>query len=313
MIHLRLSKLLFINPLCLIIFMLVSFGNSFAQKTEVNSIPYVDPSYKKDEDHDGVPDGRDECPHTPKGEKVTPFGCPLDTDFDGTYDYQDKCPTIPGPKENFGCPWGDRDKDGIKDNVDECPDQPGPAIFHGCPDTDKDGVPDNEDACPTVPGRIENRGCPDADTDSDGDGVMDSVDKCPMTPGPKENFGCPILKEKDKAKVDKAFKNLLFETGKAIIKTSSYASLDQLAQVLIDNPTTILSLEGHTDDVGDDESNLTLSQNRAEAVKQYLTNQSIDSNRISAQGYGETRPIADNTTAAGKQKNRRVEMKIKYR
>jgi OOP family OmpA-OmpF porin len=60
--------------------------------------PYVSPYYKNDDDKDGVPNGRDKCPFTPQGEKVTPFGCPYDTDFDGLYDFEDKCPTEPGPR-----------------------------------------------------------------------------------------------------------------------------------------------------------------------------------------------------------------------
>jgi hypothetical protein len=68
--------------------------------------PYVSPYYSYDDDTDGIPNGRDKCPNTPKGEKVTPFGCPYDTDFDGLYDYEDKCVKEPGPKENFGCPLG---------------------------------------------------------------------------------------------------------------------------------------------------------------------------------------------------------------
>ncbi len=80
--------------------------------------------YAFDEDGDGIPNGRDKCPSTPKGEKVTPFGCPFDVDFDGIYDYEDKCVNEPGPKENFGCPWGDKDNDGVRDNIDKCPDTP---------------------------------------------------------------------------------------------------------------------------------------------------------------------------------------------
>jgi outer membrane protein OmpA-like peptidoglycan-associated protein len=272
---------------------------------------YLHPDFKRDSDGDGVPDGHDKCPRTPKGEKVNSFGCPLDSDFDGIYDSMDKCVNVPGPKENFGCPWGDRDNDGIKDNHDRCPDVAGPVKFYGCPDTDGDGLPDSEDDCPKQAGPMENRGCPEV-RDRDGDGLEDLLDDCPDKPGPKSNKGCPELSATDKAKVKEAFQNLLFETGKAIIKTSSYKSLNKLAEVLRDNPDANLSLKGHTDNVGDDDSNMTLSQNRANAVKDYLIQQGIDGSRITAEGFGETKPVADNNTPAGRTKNRRVEMDIKY-
>jgi outer membrane protein OmpA-like peptidoglycan-associated protein len=248
--------------------------------------PYVSPYYNYDDDADGVPNGRDKCPNTPKGEKVTPFGCPYDTDFDGMYDYEDKCITEPGPKENFGCPWGDKDNDGVKDNIDKCPDVPGVLRFAGCPvppkkDTDGDGVYDDEDVCLTVPGIIANRGCPE-------------------------------IKAEEKAALKKAFNNLLFETGKDIIKSSSYNSLNELAKVLVNNPETKLHLEGHTDNVGEDEANLTLSQNRSESVKRYLINKGVSEYRITTDGFGETKPVTTNDTDKGRALNRRVEMVIKY-
>jgi OmpA-OmpF porin, OOP family len=298
------SKVLVFIGRCFLLFLLFGSNLSFAQS-------YVHPTYTRDADADGVPDGRDKCPRTPKGEKVTPFGCPPDSDFDGLYDYQDNCPNEPGPIANTGCPWGDRDKDGIKDNRDRCPDVFGLPQFSGCPDTDGDGLADNEDNCPKQPGPVENQGCPE-NKDIDGDGVTDADDDCPRTPGPKEYKGCPKLNSVDEAKRRKAFQNLLFETGKAIIKNSSYVSLNGLAEVLNNNPSANLVLEGHTDNVGDDAANMTLSDNRATAVKDYLVSQGINGDRITAEGFGETRPVADNATAAGKQKNRRVEMKIKY-
>ena len=121
-----------------------------------------------------------------------------------------------------------------------------------------------------------------------------------------------IIKAEEKAAIKKAFDNLLFETGKDVIKTSSYSSLNELATVLINNPQTNLYLEGHTDDVGEDDANMTLSQNRSASVKRYLTQRGVDENRITTDGFGETRPVADNTSAKGKALNRRVEMVLKY-
>jgi OmpA-OmpF porin, OOP family len=249
--------------------------------------PYVSPYYSHDDDGDGVPNYRDKCPNTPRGEKVTPFGCPIDTDFDGVYDYEDKCVTEPGPRENSGCPWGDKDNDGVKDNIDKCPDVPGVMRYAGCP------VPPKKD--------------------TDGDGVVDEDDLCPDTPGILANRGCPEIKPEEKAALKKAFDNLLFETGKDVIKKSSYSSLNELAQVLIKNPQTLIYLEGHTDDVGKDEDNLILSQNRSASVKRYLVEKGVEDYRITTDGFGESRPVADNTTDQGRTLNRRVEMIIRYK
>ncbi|QHT72199.1 OmpA family protein [Rhodocytophaga rosea] len=256
------------------------------KKTKSEVKAYVSPYYSYDDDGDSVPNGRDKCPNTPKGEKVTPFGCPIDTDFDGMYDYEDKCITVPGPKENFGCPWGDKDNDGVKDNIDKCPDTPGVLRFAGCPvppkkDTDGDGVYDDEDICLTVPGIIANRGCPE-------------------------------IKAEEKAALKKAFDNLLFETGKDVIKTSSYSSLNDLAKVLVNNPQANLHLEGHTDNVGEDDANLTLSQNRSESVKRYLVSKGVTEERITTDGFGESKPVADNDSDKGRSLNRRVVMVIRY-
>ncbi len=264
-----------------------------------------------DSDGDGVQDYTDKCPHTPKGMQVTPFGCPLDTDFDGVYDYEDQCINEKGPADNHGCPWGDKDGDGINDKDDKCPGFAGLPQFDGCPDTDKDGIPDSEDNCPTVPGLKSNKGCPAADADTDGDGLKDSEDLCPTKVGPRSNKGCPELKAEDKQKLQKAFDNLLFETGKDVIVSSSFPSLNDLGVVLANNPEYKLHLEGHTDNKGDATKNLDLSKRRAESVKKYLVNNSgIDPVRITSNGFGDTKPKASNADEAGRKLNRRVEMSI---
>lgn len=110
----------------------------------------------------------------------------------------------------------------------------------------------------------------------------------------------------------KAFSNLLFETNKDIIKSSSFASLNDLAKVLKNNTQAKLHLEGHTDNVGEDGSNQTLSENRAIAVKKYLASKGISEDRITTAGFGESRPVASNDEEQGRTLNRRVEMNIKY-
>lgn len=186
------------------------------------------------------------------------------------------------------------------------------ARFEGCPapDTDKDGINDEEDKCPTVFGVARYQGCPIPDTD--GDGVNDEEDKCVTIPGVVENFGCPVISEEVKKKVNTAAKNILFISGSAKLQTSSYKGLNDVVQIMKANPAMSLVIDGHTDNVGSDEMNQTLSDNRAASVKNYLVNKGVDENRITSSGHGETMPIADNKTASGRQQNRRSEMMLSY-
>ena len=238
---------------------------------------------------------------------------PPDSDGDGILDKDDKCPSVPGLKEYQGCPIPDTDGDGITDDKDKCPTVKGLAKYNGCPipDTDKDGVNDEEDKCPTVPGLVRYQGCPIPDTDKDG--INDEEDKCPNLAGTKENKGCPLINEEIKKRVEIAAKNdFLFATGSYKLLNKSYKGLDDVAKILKDNPEMNLAIDGHTDNVGKDEYNQTLSDNRVAAVKKYFISKDIAENRITSAGHGETMPIADNKTAAGRQKNRRVEMKLSY-
>ena len=233
-----------------------------------------------------------------------------DSDGDGVSDNEDLCPNVKGLKEYKGCP--DTDGDGVFDDLDECPKVVGPKDNKGCPwpDSDNDGLSDNKDDCPKIAGPVENRGCPYGDTD--GDGVNDNADECPKTPGPITNKGCPIIEKKDQEVIDMAVKNLEFETGKDIIEESSKPSLNTLAEKLKQKGEWNLLLSGHTDNVGDDDANMILSKNRSEAVKRYLTTQGISEARIKVNYFGETKPIADNNTPEGRQKNRRVEFVIVF-
>jgi outer membrane protein OmpA-like peptidoglycan-associated protein len=259
-----------------------------------------------DRDHDGVYDMNDSCPDV--AGPVELHGCP-DTDGDGIIDKYDECPTEKGPAALNGCP--DRDGDGVADKYDACPDVPGDKAHQGCPDTDGDGLYDNEDSCPRVKGPVENHGCPWPDTD--GDGILDKDDACPTVFGVAENHGCPALSKKELQTIKYAFDNLEFETGKDKIKTKSYLSLNGLATLLKEKPNYGLKIDGHTDNVGAAEMNMELSRKRAEAVKNYLVSKGVDASKLETQGYGLTRPIADNNTAAGRQKNRRVEMNIIFK
>jgi type IX secretion system PorP/SprF family membrane protein len=235
---------------------------------------------------------------------------PIDSDGDGISDQDDLCPDVKGLKENKGCP--DSDGDGIFDDLDECKNVKGPKENKGCPwaDSDNDGLTDNKDECPTISGPVENKGCPYGDTD--GDGVNDNADECPKTAGPTENKGCPVIEKKDQEVVDMAVQNLEFESSKAVIRETSKPSLNTFADKLKQKANWNLVLDGHTDNLGDEDANLLLSKNRVEAVKSYLISKGISENRIKVNYFGETKPIADNNTSEGRQKNRRVEFKIVF-
>lgn len=104
--------------------------------------------------------------------------------------------------------------------------------------------------------------------------------------------------------------NVLFDSGKATLRPSSYTELNELVELLKLKPDLRIEVAGHTDNVGEDDDNLQLSQKRADAVKNYLTKKGIAANRIVAKGYGETQPVASNETAEGKQLNRRTEVRF---
>lgn len=175
-------------------------------------------------------------------------------------------------------------------------------------DKDKDGVLDEDDACPDVAGTVAMKGCPD----TDGDGIADNVDRCPDVAGTIANKGCPEMKVEDVKKITQIASKIFFETNSDKLKVASLVQLDELAEILQRYPEANLTVEGHTDDVGEDAYNMTLSQKRTESVKTYLMGKGIFESRLTAIGYGETKPIADNKTSIGRAKNRRVELKTQY-
>ncbi len=245
----------------------------------------------------------------PKEVIVPVVEAPKDRDGDGIIDAEDECPDQAGPASLKGCP--DRDGDNIADKNDNCPDVPGLAKYKGCPipDTDHDGINDEEDKCPTVAGVARYQGCPVPDTDQDG--VNDEEDKCPNQAGPASNFGCPVIAPEVIEKVNMAARNVFFATGSAKLLAKSYPSLNNVVKILQDNPTYMVDVEGHTDTTGTHEKNMVLSNDRAASVKAYLVSKGIEEGRIKSEGFGPDRPIATNKTAAGKAKNRRVEMKLR--
>ncbi|WP_314810729.1 OmpA family protein [Capnocytophaga granulosa] len=257
----------------------------------------------KDTDKDGIPDKDDACPDVAGPKEFN--GCP-DTDGDGIPDKDDACPDVAGLKEFNGCP--DTDGDGIPDKDDACPEVAGLKEFNGCPDTDGDGVPDKDDKCPDVAGPAENGGCPWPDTD--GDGVLDKDDQCPNEAGPASNNGCPEPNDDDQKRLNQYAKTILFDTGKATIKFQSAEVLNQIINVLKKFPKSRFRIEGYTDSTGNKQRNITLSQNRADAVKIYLIQGGIDQSRLESKGYGPENPIASNKTRKGRELNRRVEINL---
>ena len=268
-----------------------------------------------DEDKDGVPDHLDRCPGTPIGVQVDKNGCPVDSDSDGVPDYLDKCPETPfGVQvDENGCPV-DTDHDGVADYLDLCPNTPEGVKVNekGCPiDSDADGVVDYLDKCPETPAgvQVDENGCP---IDSDGDGVPDYLDKCPTTAGPESNYGCPELKREVRNLFKRAMQGIQFETGKDVILPKSFPILDDIAQVMFDNPTFHLTINGHTDNVGKDDANQLLSERRAASVRRYLIGKGVAEDRMTSNGFGASIPIADNKTKAGRALNRRVEFLVTY-
>lgn len=279
----------------------------------------------QDQDRDGIEDKVDKCPD--KAEDFDGFedddGCPdLDNDGDGIGDEADSCPDLAEDFDGFedadGCPDLDNDGDGIPDISDRCPSEPedfdGVEDADGCPDilqdSDNDGVSDDLDRCPMKPedvdGFQDEDGCPDLDNDLDG--ILDESDKCSNEPetfnGYMDEDGCP-----DERPIEEKFilRGVNFESGSSALTPDSYSVLDQVVRSLLAYPEVKVEVHGYTDSVGSSESNLVLSQKRAESVRTYLVNSGIAAERILAKGFGEADPVAPNTTAEGRADNRRIE------
>ncbi len=281
-----------------------------------------------DKDKDGIADKDDTCPDVAGLAELN--GCP-DKDKDGIADKDDTCPDVAGLAAFKGCP--DTDGDGVSDNIDTCPTIAGKVELQGCPDHDNDGIADKDDACPDVAGLAAFKGCPD----TDGDGVEDAKDRCIDVAGKPEFEGCPdaitiakILKaDEEKAKlaavgVDKKtmkqpikidekqkvldfkIENILFETNQSIIQDKYFPVLNDVANVMAQNPSYKLRIIGHTDEVGNTQFNQKLSEKRAEVCFDYLLKKGIMASRMSFSGYGARVPATENKTEQGRQQNRRV-------
>ena len=273
---------------------------------------------QQDFDRDGVANRDDRCP----AESGPPEngGCPdRDQDGDGVVDRIDHCPDAPGPIANLGCPDVDSALDGVVDRLDRCPRLPGPLSERGCPirDRDGDGVPDGSDRCPDHYGTVANSGCPDVD--SDGDGIVDRLDRCPTQPeifnGVDDDDGCPDV---GPALAQLAGDRILllqpiqFLASTPVLDTRSRRVLAAAGKILsLHLEIAKVRIEAHTDNHGGAIENLDLSRARAAIVRQLLIDVAhIAPTRLVAQGFGGDRPIADNRDAAGRAKNRRIELVI---
>lgn len=220
----------------------------------------------------------------------------------------------------------DTDKDGLPDDVDLCPTEPEdgkpPNTDDGCPalpDADGDGIPDISDKCPNDPEDFDKiddfDGCPEDDADEDD--IPDAKDACPKEPGEAsdvaEKNGCPqFIRRISGSSEIEILKQVQFATGSATILPTSYPILDEVYRLLdVNEEITLLSIEGHTDDRGSDELNDKLSKDRAASCMNYLVQKGIEPGRLTSDGFGERKPLADNNTAEGRQKNRRVEFHIR--
>ncbi len=294
------------------------FSNHFALTA---GIQRVYGGKAKDQDLDGVRDWNDKCPNTPIGAKVDATGCPIDSDGDKVFDGLDKCEgTIRGcTVDKNGCPT-DQDQDGVCDGLDQCADTPKGATVDskGCPsDSDGDGVFDGLDQCASTPAgaKVDDKGCP---IDSDGDGVFDGLDACENTPaGLKVDAkGCPIeLIERETELLDTGMirlNNVNFETAKSDILPESFQTLDAVGNLLLRWPQLKLEIGGHTDSRGSATANQKLSEARAKAVETYLLTKfpGLKDAQYTPKGYGESKPIAPNTTEDGMAMNRRVEFVV---
>ena len=257
-----------------------------------------------------------------------PYEAPAvgDSDGDGIYDDKDQCvdeaETFNEYQDEDGCPEPGSDGDGFIDDLDQCVDQAETVNDYkdddGCPetDTDGDGFFDDVDQCvdqaETVNDYKDEDGCPEEDPDNDR--FFDGDDQCPQEPesdnGYKDDDGCPDEVPKEVKAFTGAIKGITFDNNKDTIRSSSKRTLDKAVKVLTDNPDIRIKVVGHTDNKGDHDHNVDLSQRRAASVKKYLVDKGIDESRIETEGFGPDKPIDTNDTKAGRANNRRIEFEI---
>ncbi len=273
-----------LEDLLLNIGLMIPFGEK--AKPTPKPLPAPEPAPKPmpvpiaptDSDNDGIADSNDRCPDTVQGYTIDASGCALDSDNDGVADAVDRCSDTPAERavDLNGCEK-DSDNDGIVDALDECQNT-------------EAGVSVNAKGCIA---------------DRDGDGVLDNIDQClDSEVGAKvDESGCKL------AEVI-VLKGVTFKTGSTDLTSASGIELNQVVETMNRYPTLEIKVSGYTDNRGPESFNQQLSQKRAQAVVTFLTDRGIAAQRLQAKGYGPANPIADNNTADGRMKNRRVELHI---
>jgi len=204
----------------------------------------------------------------------------------------------------------DSDRDGVPDDVDRCPGTQGEAAewvdVHGCVvDSDADGVPDFRDECPESSNKwsVDSTGCV---VDTDQDGIPDLLDLCPDTPSRVlvDSLGCPSHPPLS----EKVVFRFNYPSGESNLDADAQAQLRALVPTIKFNPDVKVLVQGYTDNIGAAESNLALSQERAERVTEFFVQEGIPASQMKAVGKGETNFVASNETAEGRAKNRRIEI-----
>ena len=264
------------------------------------------PEGPRDADRDNVIDDRDQCPLEAGS---SPNGCPSrDSDSDGVLDADDRCVTEVGVAPT-GCPVRDADQDGVLDERDQCVGELGVAPT-GCPDADMDGFLDRADHCPNVAG-VAPDGC---QQDNDGDGLLGADDLCPDRAESKNGFddadGCPDELPAEVQNFAGVLTGVEFDSDQAVLREASWSVLQRAVEILTRYPGLRVEIVGHTDDRGAREHNVELSRRRADAVKEHLVSRGIDAGRIESRGEGPDAPLATNDTEEGRQKNRRIELRV---
>ena len=284
-----------------------------------------------DIDKDGVLDYQDACPgDTPLSEeekaKIGDDGCHVDKDNDGVLNVEDQCPDntadeiakgVDQTGDTKGCPI-DTDKDGVADYQDTCPESMTTKVdAKGCPiDTDKDGFTDDIDNCPNdtpltlskgiyqTEGKL---GCP---IDTDQDGVPDYQDRC------EETNTAFVIKE-DGCELINSIKIVRYGNDSFVYDSSNLTQIgkDYLQDFIeqLDQETLVsIEIVGHTDNIGPSDFNLSLSQQRATSVEQFIADLGIPIDKILAWGNGEEHPVAPNDTEEGRTMNRRFELIVRH-
>jgi OOP family OmpA-OmpF porin len=236
------------------------------------------PSMPKDGDNDGVFDSKDQCSNTPVGTQVDAMGCTLDLDLDGVINNLDNCPNTPAGTQvdSYGC---NNDLDGILNSIDKCANTP-------------------------VGTQVGAKGC-SLILDTDQDGVLDDVDQCAGTPmsDKVDALGCSVFTEQEVS----VNLQVLFGNNSSVISNPDDAQFEDFANFMKRFPATETVIEGHASAPGNDDYNMMLSQQRADAVRTLLVDKyAVDGARLTAKGLGETQLLDTSNTVQADMANRRI-------